>query len=83
MFSCVIWTLCIPNMEFQLVNPTTQVALFAICVGNCTTLQSIKWNIYSGQIINASNLAQWTPFNQTNTWFFGKRTLIEKYSFTL
>ncbi len=63
-------------MEFQLVNPTTQVALFAICVGNCTSLQSIQWNIYSGQTTNVSNFTQWALFNYTNssinTWFFGK-----------
>jgi hypothetical protein len=63
-------------MEFQLVNPTTQVALFALCIGNCTTLQSIQWNVYSGQMTAASNLTKWTLFNQTSsnvkTWFFGK-----------
>ncbi|CAF4443640.1 unnamed protein product, partial [Adineta steineri] len=37
---CVISTMCHPNLEFQFVNPTTQVALFAICNGNCTTLKS-------------------------------------------
>ena len=40
--------MCIPNFEFQLVNPTTQVALFSICIGNCTTIQNITWNIYQG-----------------------------------
>ncbi len=65
-------------MEFQLVNPTTQVALFALCIGNCTTLQNIQWNVYSGEMTNASNFTQWTLFNQTNPWFFGKQIIIEK-----
>jgi hypothetical protein len=75
--------MCVPNLEFQLLNPTTQVALFAICVGNCSTIQSIQWNIYNGSTTPASNFTQWTLFNQTNAyqniWFFGndsKRFLI-------
>ena len=67
--------MCVPNLEFQLVNPTTQVALFSICVGNCSTIQNITWNIYYGEINSSSNFTKWTLFNQTtyqNIWFFGK-----------
>ncbi|CAF4403383.1 unnamed protein product, partial [Adineta steineri] len=76
---CVISILCVPNLEYQFVNPTTQVALFAICVGNCINLQSIKWNIYQGSDNStSSNSTQWTLFNNTilyeNIWFFGKNT---------
>ncbi|CAF3684254.1 unnamed protein product [Adineta steineri] len=75
---CVISTMCVPNLEFQFVNPTTQVALFAICNGNCTTLESIIWNIYQGSSNSSSNVTQWILFNQTNSyeniWFFGRNT---------
>ncbi|CAF0785734.1 unnamed protein product [Adineta steineri] len=76
---CVISTMCVPNLEFQLLNPTTQVALFTICIGTCTNLQSIKWNIYQGSHNStSSNYTQWTLFNQTssyeNIWFFGTNT---------
>ncbi|CAF1360361.1 unnamed protein product, partial [Adineta steineri] len=76
---CVISTMCVPNLEFQLLNPTTQVALFTICIGTCTNLQSIKWNIYQGSDNStSSNYTQWTLFNQTssyeNIWFFGTNT---------
>ncbi|CAF1181508.1 unnamed protein product [Adineta steineri] len=76
---CVISILCVPNLEYQFVNPTTQVALFALCVGTCTNLQSIKWNIYQGSDNStSSNSTQWTLFNNTilyeNIWFFGKNT---------
>jgi hypothetical protein len=68
--------MCLSNIEFQLVNPTTQVALFAQCVGNCTTLQNITWNIYQGSINSSSNISQWILYNQINQyqniWFFGK-----------
>jgi hypothetical protein len=68
--------MCVPNLEFQLVNPTTQVALFSVCIGNCTTLQNITWNIYQGTANLSSNFTEWTLFNQTNSyiniWFFGK-----------
>ncbi|UJR19272.1 hypothetical protein I4U23_022401 [Adineta vaga] len=78
LISCVIWTMCQPNLEFQLVNPTTQVALFSVCTGSCTTIRNITWNIYYGAINSSSNFTQWTLFNQTisyrNIWLFGMNT---------
>ncbi|CAF2697542.1 unnamed protein product [Rotaria sp. Silwood2] len=75
---CVISTMCLPNLEFQLVNPTTQVALFSICVGSCTDIQNITWNIYQGLDNSSSNTTQWILFNQMisyeNIWFFGRNT---------
>ncbi|CAF4450350.1 unnamed protein product, partial [Adineta steineri] len=76
---CVISSMCVPNLEFQLLNPTTQVALFTVCIGTCTNLESIKWNIYQGsENSTSSNSTQWTLFNQTssyeNIWFFGTNT---------
>ncbi|CAF4019148.1 unnamed protein product, partial [Adineta steineri] len=76
---CVISTMCVPNLEYQLLNPTTQVALFTICIGTCTNLESIKWNIYQGSDNStSSNYTQWTLFNETilyeNIWFFGTNT---------
>ena len=67
--------MCVPNLELQLVNPTTQVALFSTCFDPCIALINITWNIYQG-FINGSNApVQWTKFNDTdlykNVWFFG------------
>ena len=67
---CVIVTLCSPNLEYQFVNPTTQVALFSLCIGNCSSIKNITWNVYSGQ----SNSSLWILFNQTENWFFGNRS---------
>jgi hypothetical protein len=68
--------MCVSNGEFQLINPTTQVALFALCLGDCTTIQNITWNIYEGSMNSSSNVAEWVLFNQINQyqniWFFGK-----------
>ncbi len=68
--------MCIPNMEYQYISPTTQVALFSACLNNCTTVENITWNIYHGSINSSSNITQWTLFNQMNSyrniWFFGK-----------
>ena len=73
---CVISTLCIPNLEFQLVNPTTQVALFSECRGSCSSLMNISWNIYQSSNGSSATIL-WTPFSQItqhlNTWFFGRR----------
>ncbi|CAF1496675.1 unnamed protein product [Adineta ricciae] len=76
---CVIAPMCIPNLELQLLNPTTQVALYTYCVGLCEDLQSIHWNIYRG-IDNStySNGTSWILFDQMNfyenIWFFGQNT---------
>jgi hypothetical protein len=67
--------MCVPNLEFQLVNPTTQVALFSVCPGNCLSIKNITWNIYQSSN-GSSSTVQWTLFNQINQyqniWFFGK-----------
>ncbi|CAF4317797.1 unnamed protein product, partial [Adineta steineri] len=74
---CVLSSLCAPNIEFQLLNPTTQLALFSLCIGNCSTLMNITWNIYQGITAPLSTI-QWTLFNQTNQYeniyFFGINT---------
>ena len=77
--SCVIASMCVPNLEFQLVNPTTQVALFSVCLGNCSSLRNITWNVY--QALNASaSTFHWSLFNQMslyrNIWFFGRSSSV-------
>ena len=73
--SCVIQTMCIPNLEYQSVNPTTQVALYSFCLGNCPTFLNMTWNIYQGHTNHSSNITQWTLFPwiqlNENLWFFG------------
>ena len=73
--SCVISTLCSANQEYQFVNPTTQVALFSLCVGTCISTSNITWNVYYRTTNASTNLMQWTLFKQTqqyqNVWFFG------------
>ena len=75
---CVISTMCSPNLEYQIVNPTTQVALFALCVGNCTAIRNITWTIHFGSMNDSSNDTEWTLFTQMSTyrniWFFGSNT---------
>jgi hypothetical protein len=72
--------MCLPDLEFQFVNPTTQVALFSFCPESCSSINNITWNIYFGIMNSSSNFTQWTLFNQTNqyenTWFFGKDKLV-------
>ena len=64
-------------MQFQRINPSTQVALFARCTGNCSNLTQITWRIYRDFMNSSSdNLNHWISFNQTdlleNRLFFGK-----------
>ena len=75
-FSCVIGTMCDPQIEFQRINPTTQVALYSLCPNNCSNLLEITWKIYRGSINSSlNNVTEWTLFNRTdqqeNQWFFG------------
>ena len=69
--------MCLPNMEYQSVNPTTQVALYAQCIGNCINIKNITWNIYQGHTNVSSNISRWSLFTQMNIykdiWFFGKQ----------
>ena len=63
--SCVISTMCVAHLEYQRINPTTQVALFSRCVGRCSSLSNITWMIYQGVNRTSTNI-QWMPFNQTH-----------------
>ena len=80
-FRCVIGRLCVAKKEYHLINPTTQVALFSLCIGHCPQVVNIQWSIYSGIINSTSQMVQWTLFNQINQyqniWVFGN------YSFSV
>lgn len=51
-------------------------ALSSFCVGICTSIINITWNIYSGERNFSSNVTEWTSLNiinqQQSRWFFGK-----------
>ena len=48
--------MCSPHVEYQFVNPTTQIALFSIAIENDMRIENITWNVYSGK----SDYSQWT-----------------------
>ena len=68
--------MCSLALEYQLINPTTQVALRSVCIGNCGSLIGITWQIYHGAMNPSNTTVEWTPLNSTNTslesQFFGK-----------
>lgn len=72
--------MCIPNVEYQYINPTKQVELFSICMNDCSKVDNITWNIYQGSVNVSSNITQWNLFNQMNIyrdiWFFGKTIIL-------
>ena len=74
----MIKSLCSPNVEFQKVNPTTQIALFSFCVNECPQEKKLIWNIYFGRINSTQNFTKWILFDQMtnfeNIWFFGRNT---------
>jgi hypothetical protein len=60
--------MCHRRSEYQLINPTTQIAVSSNCIDNCPTIKSIRWNIYQ----SSSNVTSGTQFNQiNNTLFYG------------
>lgn len=42
--------MCLPNVEYQRINPTTQALLTSYCSQTCQNATSIviQWNVYSG-----------------------------------
>jgi len=70
--------MCVRNLDVLLINPTTQLSLFSICIGTCTNIENIQWNIYQGLRNSSSNLTEWILFNEMisyeNIWFFGTNT---------
>ena len=70
--------MCSMNLEYQLINPTTQVALFTVCIGACDSLQSINWQIYYGWRNDSNSTVEWTPLNSTDlsleSQFFGRKS---------
>jgi hypothetical protein len=73
---CIISTQCITNNEYQLINPTTQIALTSFCIDNCQSNINIEWNIYYGIVNSTYEIIEWNIFkNKTqyiNTGIFGK-----------
>ena len=64
LIGCVISTMCISQLEYQLINPTTQIALFSLCMENCSSTRNITWLIYQGLKNLSLNITTWTVFNQ-------------------
>ena len=67
-------------MEYQFVNPTTQVALFSQCLPLCTAINNITWTVYQGIMNASSNIVRWTPYpgmkQYENIWFFGNPSML-------
>ncbi|CAF1262786.1 unnamed protein product, partial [Adineta ricciae] len=74
--ACVIQTMCSASLQYQYINPTTQIALFSVCIGNCTLLTNIAWNIYQGSINFSTNIVTWVRLSLffNNSQLFGTNT---------
>lgn len=55
--------MCVSDVEYQLINPTTQVALSSHCLDDCPSFENIHWKIYSGILNQSTNFTQWKLFN--------------------
>ncbi|CAF4796845.1 unnamed protein product, partial [Rotaria socialis] len=75
---CIISTMCSHNLEFQYINPSTQVALFSFSVDKSVSPTNITWNVYYGLMNSSSDTHNWTLFTNMikyrNIWFFGAYT---------
>ena len=73
--SCAIQSMCSPYQEYQLINPTTQVALFSTCFSECQPEPQISWTIYQGWRNGSLNITEWRPVNISSILsIFGKVT---------
>ena len=77
-FRCLIPKMCVWSGEYQIINPTTQIALFSRCSGDCSSLQDIGWNLYEGMRNVSTNVTLWTQTSlihqHAGLWFFGERS---------
>jgi hypothetical protein len=65
--------MCSSNREYKLINPSTQIALFSVCVDNCTLITNITWNIYRGLMNLSPTIVTWIQMNSSqDNYFFGK-----------
>ena len=62
--------MCSPLRTLYYVNPNTQLALYSVCMGNCSTVDGVKWNIYRGLLDSTNQTVEWIPFVPTDA--FGK-----------
>jgi hypothetical protein len=71
--SCSI-SMCHSQSDYQLINPTTQIALSSSCLNNCSSIEHIQWNVYQGLFNSLFNFIEWTPINQDQNLFLGLNT---------
>jgi hypothetical protein len=71
--------MCITQNEYEIINPTTQIALTLFCLDNCYNSSSninIQWNIYYGLDNLTNNFLQSDILENTteyvNNWICGK-----------
>jgi hypothetical protein len=56
--------MCQLNEEFYYISSNTQLALFSLCSGNCSSVVNVTWNVYQGSINSLNEtFVQWTLFN--------------------
>lgn len=77
-FSCVITTMCAYNQEYQLINPSTQVALFSVSDEACLPPCQIEWTTYASSLNFTSGDIAWNVFAASNSsdsiHFYGTNT---------
>ena len=59
--------MCSPNTEYQFINSNTQVALYSVCIGNCSSLMNITWQIYQGSLNRSTDIVEWKSFFLNNS----------------
>ena len=67
--------MCSFNFEYQFLNLISQLALFPVCINNCSMIMNTTWEIYQGASSSnfSSPIVEWTPLNSSfHDYFFGK-----------
>jgi hypothetical protein len=68
--------MCHHKSDYQLINPTAQIALSSSCLKNCSSIENIQWKVYRGSF----NATQWTQTNVNDSrWFYGKSSIFHQF----
>ncbi|CAF3507643.1 unnamed protein product [Rotaria sordida] len=73
--------MCLPNVEYQRINPTTQALLTSSCIDNCDNITDIiiQWSVYRGFTTGyPNNDIRWILYTNMSAYddilFYGRNT---------
>lgn len=57
--SCIVSTMCSSKSRLIYINSNTQLGFYSLCLGTCSSIIQMKWNIYQGNINRSTGFIDW------------------------